>query len=147
QPITKKVLSIFVCPRIPVGCPWRAFPNLNPIPHQTEEFLTQTAGRSSPGAGSSAYRTYSRKRPDGGAVHFAETADLVFSRFFISSGSSVPRPVSTSVPTILRTIFHKKCEALKRNRIKSSCVAISQSVTSTIVEVCCAGDSVNEVKS
>src|SRR4051812_20396571 len=80
--------------------------------------ITGTIGSNGRSNVSPRYVTASRKSPDGGAVG-STFAAFASSLAAISSGVAFPRPTSTRNAVSLRTIFHRKCEASMRKRIRS----------------------------
>jgi len=96
--------------------------------------LHVNAGTSTPGGSSPGYCTYSKNKPEGGAVHWATGTEGSDKSMPISEGGNFRRPISTRTPTILRTIFQRKCDAPIRNKIKSPCTLNSERVTTTIVD-------------
>src|SRR5262249_47314795 len=83
---------------------------------------TRPAGRRGGSGGSPAYRTRSRKSPDGGAVHSAGVPRCGRSPSTSAANSSIassPAPTLTSAPTQRLTIFQRKCEATRRIRIRA----------------------------
>src|SRR5206468_149604 len=118
----------------------RALPELGPGPRADRRAIAERFRRNvSPRVSAAGWIVYDRflkaNRVQGGAARRAGASDDSLRNLAASAGSRPPRPISTSTPTMRRTIFQRKCDPSIDTRMRSPSSMTSSASTRTSVDL------------